>query len=220
MEEINLYDLLRYYAKKWLTILTIVLLGAIVGVGYTYYFQKPQYTSTATLLLVGTNRSSSQESVVLNNYVELFKSRSVLETVISERKYNQSYNALAANTTAVNVRNTDIINVSITTSDANTSKALLETAIGEFREESEKLYGDTSIEINVVDEADAPKSPTNVKPVQQIGLAVSGAFVLALVMLFFVYDYKTSQQNSRKMQKDVSKKKSASVSEKASSKKS
>lgn len=196
MEEINLYDLLKYYAKKWLTILTIVMIGAILGITYTYYIQKPQYKSTATLLLVGTNRASTQDSVLLNNYVELFKSRRVLEPVISNQKYKLNYDTLVSNTTAANVNDTDIINVSITTANAQVSKEILEAAIQEFREESQKLYGETQIKINVVDEADAPVSPTNIKPVRQIGLAVAGAFVSAIVALFFVYDYQMSQKKA------------------------
>ena len=67
MEEINLYDLLRFYAKKWLTIASFAIAGAIIGVIFTYYIQQPLYKSSATVLLVGTNRTSGQESVVLNN---------------------------------------------------------------------------------------------------------------------------------------------------------
>ncbi len=194
MEEINLYELLRFYARKWLTILIVVMIGAIAGVGYTFFVQQPQYKSTATLLLVGTGRTSNQESVVLNNYVQLFKSRRVLEPVISDQGYDRNYTTLAANTGAENVKNTDIINVSITTTNAKTSKALLESAIQTFRAEAKTLYGDGSIKINVVDAADAPDMPTNIKPVQQIGLATVAAFALVVVALFFIYDYAAAQK--------------------------
>lgn len=194
MEEINLYDLMRFYARKWLTIATVVMIGAILGIIYTFFVQQPQYKSTATLLLVGTGRASNQESVVLNNYVQLFESRRILEPVIAEQKYDATYDKLAANTTAENVKNTDIINVSITTSNPKTSKALLEAAIEKFRNEGKTLYGDGAIKINVVDAADAPIAPTNVKPIQQVGLATVAAFALAVVALFFEYDYAVAQK--------------------------
>ena len=203
MEEINLYDLMRFYARKWLTIVTVVMIGAILGVIYTFFVQQPQYKSTATLLLIGTGRTSNQESVVLNNYVQLFESRRILEPVIAEQKYDSTYDKLAANTTAENVKNTDIINVSISTSSPKTSKALLEAAIEKFREEAKTLYGDGAIKINVVDAADAPIAPTNVKPIQQIGLATVAAFALAIVALFFIYDYTTAQKTQTKAATDV-----------------
>ena len=203
MEEINLYDLMRFYARKWLTIATVVMIGAILGVIYTFFVQQPQYKSTATLLLVGTGRTSNQESVVLNNYVQLFESRRILEPVIAEQKYDATYDKLAANTTAENVKNTDIINVSISTSSPKTSKALLEAAIEKFRNEAKTLYGDGAIKINVVDAADAPIAPTNVKPIQQIGLATVASFALAIVALFFIYDYTTAQKTQTKAAPDV-----------------
>lgn len=203
MEEINLYDLMRFYARKWLTIATVVMIGAIIGIIYTFFVQQPQYKSTATLLLIGTGRTSNQESVVLNNYVQLFESRRILEPVIAEQKYDATYDKLAANTTAENVKNTDIINVSISTSSPKTSKALLEAAIEKFREEAKTLYGDGAIKINVVDAADAPIAPTNVKPIQQVGLATVAAFALAVVALFFIYDYTTTQKNQTKAATDV-----------------
>ena len=202
MEEINLYDLMRFYARKWLTIATVVMIGAILGVIYTFFVQQPQYKSTATLLLVGTGRTSNQESVVLNNYVQLFESRRILEPVIAEQKYDATYDKLAANTTAENVKNTDIINVSISTSSPKTSKALLEATIERFRNEAKTLYGDGAIKINVVDAADAPIAPTNVKPIQQVGLATVAAFALAIVALFFIYDYTTTQKTQIKAATD------------------
>ena len=198
MEEIDLYDLLRFYVKKWLTIAIFVMVGAISGIVYTYFIQSPEYTSKATLLLVGTNRTSStQDSVVLNNYVQLFTSRRVLDSVVSDQNYDKGYDTLAANTTAQNVKNTDIINVSISTQDAKQSKALLEDAIGSFRAEAKELYGDSSIKISVVDSASQPTRPTNIKPVVQIGLAVAAAFVLSLVSLFFMYDYRHTQASKK-----------------------
>lgn len=203
MEELNLYDLLRYYAKEWLTILTVVIIGTIIGIGYTYYIQQPKYESKATLLVVGTGRSSAgQESVVINNYVELFRSRRVLDPVIASNNYDKNYETLLANTKSNNVKNTDIINVSIATADSKKSKALLDDAIRTFSAESKKLYGNDSIKINVVDSPDAPDSPTNIKPLQQIGLAVVASLALAIVGLFFVYDYRKSNSASSNRTQD------------------
>lgn len=200
---------MRYYARKWLTILIVVLVGAILGIAYTYYIQQPQYKSTATLLVVGAERTSAQESVALNNYVQLFRSRRVLEPVISESKYKESYDDLANNTSAENVKNTDIINVSVTTTDARTSKQLLETAIRQFSNESKKLYSNSSVKINVVDVADVPSIPTNIKPLQQISLAVIAAFTIVMIVLFFVYDFTVSKKPEKKRVKRTPRKKKA-----------
>ena len=194
MEEIDLYDLLRFYVKKWLTIATFVMLGAIAGVGYTYFVQSPEYTSKAQLLLVGDTRSSATDTVVLNNYVELFNSRRVLGDVAKEEGYEGGYERLAASTTAENVKNTDIINVAITAVEAKQSQALLESAIDTFQDEAKTLYGNNNVKISVVDGASMPANAANVKPAMQIGLAAAVGFVLAIISLFFVYDYRASRR--------------------------
>ena len=193
MEEINLYDLLRFYAKKWLTIASFAIAGAIIGVIFTYYIQQPLYKSSATVLLVGANRSSSQDSVVLNNYVNLFTSRRVLTPVIDKHDYDKSFESLVSNTTAENTKNTDFINLSISTTDAKTSKVMLESAMQEFKKQAKELYGDNSVRISIVDAANAPNDSTNVKPLQQIGIATVALTALSIIGLFFVYDYKHSQ---------------------------
>ena len=193
MEEINLYDLLRFYAKKWLTIASFAIAGAIIGVIFTYYIQQPLYKSSATVLLVGTNRTSGQESVVLNNYVKLFNSRRVLTPVIAKHDYDKSFDSLVANTTAENTKNTDFISLSMSTTDAKTSKVMLESAIQEFGKQAKELYGDNSVRISIVDAANTPTGSTNVKPLQQIGIATVALTALSIIGLFFVYDYKHSQ---------------------------
>lgn len=194
MEEIDLYDLLKFYAKKWLTIITFAMIGAIIGVGYTYFVQTPQYTSKAQILLVGETRTGASDSIVLNNYVELFKSHRVLDPVIEAEGYQAGYNALSGNTTAENVKNTDIINVAISTAEEQQSRALLESAIESFRTEAKALYGDNNIKINVVDGASKPAAPANVKPLMQIGLATVAGIILAIIVLFFMYDYRASRR--------------------------
>jgi capsular polysaccharide biosynthesis protein len=207
MEEINLYDLLRFYAKKWLTIASFAIAGAIIGVIFTYYIQQPLYKSSATVLLIGTNRTSGQESVVLNNYVKLFNSRRVLTPVIAKHDYNKSFDSLVANTTAENTKNTDFISLSMSTTDAKTSKVMLESAIQEFGKQAKELYGDNSVRISIVDAANTPTGSTNVKPLQQIGIATVALTALSIIGLFFVYDYKHSQLVKAANAKPAAKKK-------------
>ena len=207
MEEINLYDLLRFYAKKWLTIASFAIAGAIIGVIFTYYIQQPLYKSSATVLLIGTNRTSGQESVVLNNYVKLFNSRRVLTPVIAKHDYNKSFDSLVANTTAENTKNTDFISLSMSTTDAKTSKVMLESAIQEFGKQAKELYGDNSVRISIVDAANTPTGSTNVKPLQQISIATVALTALSIIGLFFVYDYKHSQLVKAANAKPAAKKK-------------
>ncbi len=201
MEEINLYDLLRYYAQKWLVIISIAIGGAGIGIVYAYFIQQPVYESSATVLLLDTERTTAnQESVTLNNYMELMTSRRVLEPVIDRLNYSGSYDTLVENITVTNARGTDMITVSMSTNNARTSRALLESTLQEFGEQARNLYGDTSVRTSVVDAASEPNNPSNVKPVQQIGLATAAAIALAFIILFFMFDYKNSRRSKEESQ--------------------
>lgn len=195
MKSISLYDLLRFYAKRYLTLIAATLIGAIIGVVYTFFIQQPMYRSTATLLAVGTGQQlcGDQGSVAINNYIELFKSRRVLGLVIDHHKYEEGYEKLAEGVEAVNVKNTDVINISFSALDAKESQALLESIILSFSQEAASLYDDGDLRIKVVDPPDIPDAPSNVKPVMQIGLASVASLMLGALSLFFVYDYKMSK---------------------------
>lgn len=188
MQEINLYDLLKYYARNWLLLLSAVFVGAIIGLTYTNFIQTPLYKSDATMLVVGAR--TSQDATINNNYTELFKSRRVLETVIEQQGYTGNYEQLLTRTTATNDKNTDIIKVSIADTDPKKSEQLLSASLEIFKKEASSLYNSSNIK--TVDAASTPAQSYNVNLLLQTSLAVAATFFLVVIALFFVYDYRMS----------------------------
>jgi len=185
VEEINLYDLLKYYAKNWLIILSAIFVGAIVGLVYTFFIQTPLYKSQATILVVG--QRTTQDSTINNNYTELFKSRRVLDPVIGDKQYGGSYEQLLSNTTATNNKDTD------------------------------NLF--SSNNIKVVDSASMPNAAYNVSVLLQLGLSIVAAVMITIIVLFFIYDYYSSQVKPVKKPKTNVKSKSKKTTSKNTSKK-
>lgn len=192
MQEINLYDLLRYYARNWLNLLSALLVGAIIGLVYTAFIQTPLYKSEATMLVVGA-RTSATDTTLNNNYTELFKSRLVLGDTINQLGYGGDYEQLLARTTATNEKNTDVLKVSVADPDAAKSQRLLSASVDTFKAQASKIYGSSNIK--TVDVATLPSAPYNVSAVKQVGLAMVAAFFTAVIVLFFVYDYANSYKN-------------------------
>ena len=196
MEEINLYDLLRYYARNWLNLLSAVLIGAIIGVVYTAFIQTPLYKSNATILVVGASTSTTG-TTLNNNYTELFKSRLVLQDTIVKQGYSGDYETLLARTTVNNDKNNDVIRISIADTDPSKSQQLLSTAVNIFKEQAGKIYRNSGDNLRTIDTATLPATPYNVKTIMQIGLAMAAAFFAAVIVLFFVYDYTTSYKGGK-----------------------
>lgn len=191
MQDVNLYHLLKFYAKNWIWIVSITLIGLIVGFIYVNFVQTPMYKSEATLLLVRSSSStdiSTQDTVRINNYIELFKSRRVLEPVIKKQNINISYDNMVGFVDASNSKSTEVIRVSVSTDNAEKSKSFLESAIVSFKSQVEQLYKIDNVK--VVDSASLASKAYNINKELVILLSAGISFFVTIVILFFIYDFK------------------------------
>jgi capsular polysaccharide biosynthesis protein len=185
VEQIDLLHLIKFYFRHRLTIFLSAFIGLSLAVIFTYSIQIPLYRSEASIILVSAN-GTTQETVLLNNYIELYKSRRVLEPVIDENRLKLSYEQLAAATTASNSKNTGVIKVSTSTSSPDLSTKLVNSSIVSFEAQVKELYKVDNIQI--IDSASKPTSPYNVKEPVQLAIGVLAGFVGMIVVLFFLYD--------------------------------
>lgn len=200
MQEINAFELLKFYAKSWFIILSFTITGLILGFIYNSHLQTPLYKSSATLFVINSDHADTSKSTTLiNNYIELFKSRRVLEPAMEEQKLDVSYDELKKSVDVTNEKSTDVIKVSISTKDPKVSERLTEKAVKSFKEQVAQLYG--SDNIRVVDTADLADEAYNVRPHIQLVLAASAGFIISLVILFFTYDLKLGNRDTKKSSK-------------------
>ena len=147
------------------------------------------YRSSATLLLIDpTKTRTAQDVTLINNYVELFQSRRVIEPVIEAQKIDTTYEALVGSISATNEKGTEVINVSVSTTDPEQSQKFLRGTVNSFKNQVAELYGKDNI--SVVDNASEAIPPYNVKHAQQLAIATAAGFVVSLIVLFFIYDIK------------------------------
>ncbi len=188
MQEINLYKLLAFYAKNWLLIVSLTLAGLLAGVLYNSYVQVPMFKSNATLLYINEGARSTQDVTLLNNYVQLFNSRRVIEPVMQKLNVERSFEEMAASVSATNEKSTEVLKLSVATDDPELSRSFLREAVISFQEQAEELYGTDNL--TVVDNASSAVPPYNVKQPQQLAIATAAGFVVSLITLFFIYDIK------------------------------
>jgi capsular polysaccharide biosynthesis protein len=209
MQEINLYKLLAFYVRNWLLILSVTLIGLLAGVVYNQFIQTPMYKSNATLLFINPGSSTStQDATLLSNYVQLFQSRRVLVPVLSDQKLGVTYDQFSPSVSAMNEKGTEVIKLSVSTDNAQKSQKFLKAAVDSFKKEATTLYG--ADRLQVVDNASDGEPPYNVKKPLQLALSTGAAFVLSLIVLFFIYDAKGGDVEKRgKKQKSVTAKTNA-----------
>lgn len=122
--EIDLLDLFSYYLSKLPILIVAILIGAILSGLYTVRFIPKRYTAVSRMYMI----SASSDSVVdlsdlnigaslSNDYVELMKSRPIINGVIQSLGLEYTYDQLIQMISLSVVSNTRIIRISVTSTD-------------------------------------------------------------------------------------------------------
>lgn len=195
MQEINLYELLKHYTKYVIFIVVFSLLGLLAGLYYTNKVQVPMYKSNATLILIQPATSTAQPTII-NNYLELIKSRRVLEPVIKQVGINQSYEQFVGSVSTTSDKDTEVMKLSIATTSKSESHDAMQATIASFKTEIKRLYNDNTVQ--VVDPASMPDQAYNVRPALQLILATMVGFITAIIAVFFIFDFKQNSKSKKK----------------------
>ena len=170
------------------------LAGLLVGLLYNNYMQQPLYKSNATLLVINKEGTADSKTTTINNYLQLVKTRKVLEPVVQQVGAGDSYDAIVGAVTATNDKGTEVIKLSIATNDPTKSKNMLDATIESFKQEVATIYKSNTIQ--VIDSANLPSSAYNVRANVQLALATAAGFLFSVIVLFFTYDFKLSKNST------------------------
>ena len=198
MEEIDLKELLSLFWSKKTQIILIVLIFMLIGVIYTVGFVTPKYTSSTTLLLATSENSTDKSSTItttdvtlnsklVSTYSALVQSKSVLRQVISNLGIKISEDELKNNITVTQEKDTEIIKISVSNTNANTAEKVANEVAKVFTEKIQEIYKINNVQI--VDAAEVETTPSNINHPKDvmiftfIGIVVAAGYVLVANML-------------------------------------
>ena len=198
MEEIDLKELLSLFWNKKTQIILIVLIFMLIGVIYTVGFVTPKYTSSTTLLLATSENSTDKSSTItttdvtlnsklVSTYSALVQSKSVLRQVISNLGIKISEDELKNNITVTQEKDTEIIKISVSNTNANTAEKVANEVAKVFTEKIQEIYKINNVQI--VDTAEIETEPSNINHPKDvmiftfIGIVVAAGYVLIMNML-------------------------------------
>ena len=199
MEELDLKELFNIFWSKKVHIILMVLIFIALGVIYTVGFTTPMYTSSTTLLLAGsegaggeTTNSITTTDITLNSklvstYSVLVRSKDVLSQVISNLGMDISWESLRNNVSVSSVEDTEVIEISVTTNNAENSAEIANEIAKVFTEKVAEIYNINNV--HVVDEAESENTPSNINHERDViifafvGLVVAVIYVLVANML-------------------------------------
>lgn len=122
--EIDLLDLFYYYRTKIVWIIAAFLVGALLAGVVTQFAMTPKYTATSTMYMVSSSSGSVVDFTDLNigeslsqDYVELMKTRPLIEDVIKDLQLDYVYEDLLGMVEYSVVADTRIIKINVTSPD-------------------------------------------------------------------------------------------------------
>lgn len=197
MEELDLKELFEIFWHKKVQIILLILIFMMIGVIYTIGFVTPMYTSSTTLVLVGTESTNNTENQVtesitttditinsklVSTYSELVKSKSILGEVISNLGINIDEEELRKNIEVTSVEDTELIEISVSDENPTYAAKVANEIANVFRE---KIAGEI-YKINnvyIVDQAEVESEPSNVNHVKDVAIF---AFIGVVVAVMYV----------------------------------
>ena len=204
--EIDLLELLAYYRGRLIWIVLGFLAGALAAGLITFYLITPQYTATSKMYMVSSSSQSVVDLTDLNigqslskDYVELLKTRPIIESVIEEQGLDYNYSELLSMLSMSTVSDTRIIAIRATSKDPeeamNIANALADKGVKELPKLMETPQPHIAeyaiIPIN-------PSSPSLTKNIM-IGALIGMIIMLGLFTIQFMLDdtFKTADDIER-----------------------
>ena len=202
MEELDLKELFEIFWNKKVQIILIVLIFVVVGIIYTVGFTTPMYSSSTTLVLAGTESSSTENqtaetittadltinSKLVATYSELVKSKNILGQVISNLGINVDEEELRNNVKVTSVEDTELIEITVLNRNAEYAARIANEIANVFKERiAGEIYKINNVYI--VDEAKVEAEPANINHMKDItifafiGIVIAAMYVLIANML-------------------------------------
>ncbi len=193
MEEIDLKELFDFIKGKLGTLSIITISVCLLGCVYGLFIQKPMYSSYTTVILGGSESTSSaitQNDININRnlvetYAQIVKSRRVLDQVISELKLDTTYEELNNKIAVTALNNTEIIKITVNDADAKKAMNIANVTASYFTDEIVDLYNMNNV--NILDKAFQSDTPYNINVMKQIIIYFTIGFVLAAGILFVIF---------------------------------
>ena len=192
MEEIDLTELFDYFLKRALYIFITVIACLVIGLTYTIFLKEPKYKSDVNVIIVNKDKqtTSLQSDLAANQklaatYRELVGSRIILNQVIDNLDLNYSIGQLQQMVSVENVNDTEIIKITVSSSEPKEAKVIANETAKIFQDEVKDIYNLENI--SIVDKAILAKEPYNINILKESVIYIALGMVLSCGVIFVIY---------------------------------
>lgn len=189
----DLYAIWQVIRKRWIMIVAIPLLAALVSALVSMFVITPQYSATTTLMVTRPDTGSQilYQDIQISRqlvatYREIVHSRRVLSQAIALRSLPFDVNELREKVEVESVRDTEIIVIKVIDPDPELAKNIANDVSRAFMDQIEQIMQVENV--SVVDPAVTPTSPES----PRVRMNVAVAFAVGLMAAFglaFLFEY-------------------------------
>ena len=211
MEELDLKQLIGIFWSKKLEIILIIAILIVIGVIYTMAFTTPMYSSSTTLVLASSSSNQSAgntitasditvNSKLVSTYSELVKSKNVLREVIENLQIDINEAELRNNVTVSSVKDTELIEITVTTKEAEVAPKIANEIAKVFTEKVKEIYNIENVQ--VVDEAEVSNTPSNINHKKDVVIFAFIGVVLAVIYVLIANMLDTTIKTAEEVEKE------------------
>ena len=193
-EYIDMKKILNIILSKKIFIATIILLSLVVGYFYSYYYKKPQYNSSVTVLLTRDEAQGEKQvtqtdlnlnSGLISTYGSIAKSANVLSKVIENLGLDISVQNLQKNLTVAEIKNTQFLKITVENSNPETAMKIANEISKVFVEQIKTIYNIQNI--NIIDTAEISNTPCNINHIKDMAIALMAGIFASGVLILILY---------------------------------
>lgn len=209
-EEIDIKRIIEIIFSKKLIITLIILLSVTLGYVYSYYYKKPEYKSSVTILLVAdenkTDKSLTQTDVNLNNglistYSSIAKSSSILQKTIQNLNLDIPVSKLEQNVEAKQIDNTQFLEISVKNESPERAKNIANELAEVFTEQIKEIYNLQNI--SIVDKAETEEKPCNINHMKDMIIFGFAGIVLSIIIVMIIYMFDDTVKDQKDIEKNI-----------------
>ena len=190
--EIDMGELLRYLAGKAGYIILTALAFAVLALAVTTFCMTPLYTSTTKMYVLnrqtneGVTSSDLQSSTYLTkDYMEMIRSRTVIEAVIADLNLNSTYEDVLGQIDVSAASDTRVIAISVTDKDPYEARDIANAVRNAAAAHIQSVMNTEAV--TVVDEANIPTKKSSPSTIKNVAIAGGFGLFLALIVCVVLY---------------------------------
>ena len=218
MEELDLKELFEIFWNKKVQIILIILIFVVIGIIYTVGFTTLMYSSSTSLVLVGTSNSDTTgttgqtseitttditiNSKLVATYSALVQTKNILGQVIANLGIDVDEEELRKNVEVTSKEDTELIEITVQNENPIYAAQIANETAKVFKE---KIAGEI-YKINnvyIVDEAEVESQPSNINHTKDVAIFGIVGLIIAVMYVLIANMLDTTVKTQEDIEKNI-----------------